>query len=135
MAIKEKKEDKSRLLDILKKDYKWEGYVFFFIALLVLLLGVLILTGALTISSDAWLIGGFPTAFAWVLVVLGALTLIYAVYPFFKPAFPELKKISWLKGRKYFANVIRVFFFIIVFASLFFLYDAFIGEILGRILG
>lgn len=136
MAIKQKTEQKqSKLMEILSKDYRWESYLFFAISLLVLLLGVLILTGALTINSDAWLVGSFPTTFAWILVVIGALTLIYAVYPFFKPAFPEIKKISWLKGRKYFGNVVRVFAFIIVFALLFLLYDMFITEILAKIMG
>ena len=136
MAIKQKQEEKqSKLWEILKKDYKWESYVFFAISLLVLLLGVLILTGTLTISPSAPLIGGFPTVFAWILVVFGGLTLLYAVYPFFKPAFPELKKITWLKGKKYFGDVIRVFSFIIVFALLFLLYDMFITEILAKIMG
>lgn len=136
MAVKEKKvEKKSKLMEILTKDYPWENYVFFTISLLVLILGLLILTGALTISSDAWLIGGFPKVFAWILVVVGALTIIYAVYPFFKPAFPEIKKVSWLKGRKYFGNVVRVFMFIIVFALLFLLYDMFITRVLAEIMG
>ncbi len=136
MAIKQKKEEKqSKLMEILSKDYRWENYVFFVVSLLVLLLGILILTGTLTINSDAIIIGSFPTTFAWILVVVGSLTLIYAVYPFFKPALPEIKKISWLKGKKYFGNVLRVFTFIIIFALLFLLYDMFITEILAKIMG
>lgn len=135
MAIKEKKETKSKLGEILSKDYKWESYVFFFLSLLVLILGVLILTDTITISSNAWLVGSFPTGFAIILVVIGSLTLLYSIYPFFKQALPEFKKISWLKGKKYWGNVVRVFLFLIVFTLLFLLYDSFITEILQRIMG
>ena len=136
MAIKQKQEEKtSKLWEILSKDYKWESYVFFFISLIVLLLGCLILTGTLTINANAPLIGSWPIGFAWILVVFGSFTLIYAVYPFFKPALPEIKKVQWLKGKKYFGNVIRVFSFIIIFALLFLLYDMFITEILAKIMG
>ncbi len=136
MAIKEKQvEKKSKLLEILGKDYKWESYVFFFISLVVLMLGVLILTNTITISEDAFLIGPISNIFAWIMVAFGALALIYAVYPFFKPAVPEIKKVTWLKGRKYFGNVVRVFIFIIVLALLFLLYDMFITEVLASIMG
>ncbi len=136
MAIKEKQvEKKSKLWEILSKDYRWESYVFFLISLVVLLLGVLILVGTISIAEDAFLIGPISNIFAWIMVVFGALALIYAVYPFFKPAFPEIKRISWLKGKKYFGNVVRVFIFIIVLALLFLLYDMFITEVLAKIMG
>ncbi len=136
MAIKEKKvEQKSKLMEILRKDYRWENYLFFTIALVVLLLGVLILNNTLVINEDAFLIGPIADIFAWLMVAFGGLALIYAVYPFFKPAFPEIKRITWLKGKKYFANVIRVFIFIIVLALLLLLFQAFITEILAIIWG
>ena len=106
MATKEKQvEKKSKLVEILSKDYRWENYVFFIISLLVLLLGVLILTDTITINPDAFLIGPIADIFAWIMVAFGGLALIYAVYPFFKPAFPEIKRVSWLKGKKYFARI------------------------------
>lgn len=136
MAIKEKKvEQKSKLMEILRKDYRWENYLFFTIALVVLLLGVLILNNTLIINEDAFLIGPIADIFAWLMVAFGGLALIYAVYPFFKPAFPEIKRITWLKGKKYFANVMRVFIFIIVLALLLLLFQAFITEILAIIWG
>ena len=136
MAIKEKKvEQKSKLMEILRKDYRWENYLFFTIALVVLLLGVLILNNTLVINEDDFLIGPIADIFAWLMVAFGGLALIYAVYPFFKPAFPEIKRITWLKGKKYFANVIRVFIFIIVLALLLLLFQAFITEILAIIWG
>ncbi len=136
MATKEKQvEKKSKLVEILSKDYRWENYVFFIISLLVLLLGVLILTDTITINPDAFLIGPIADIFAWIMVAFGGLALIYAVYPFFKPAFPEIKRVSWLKGKKYFGNVIRVFIFIIILALLFLLFDMFITAVLAKIMG
>lgn len=135
MAIKEKKEQKSKLVEILTKEYRWENYLFGAISILVLALGLLIVTGALTINANAWLIGGFPIVFGWILITLGAVTVLYAIFPFFKSAFPELRKISWLKGRKYLGNTIRVFTFLIIFALLFLLYDMFITEVLAAIMG
>ena len=136
MATKEKQvEKKSKLVEILSKDYRWENYVFFIISLLVLLLGVLILTDTITINPDAFLIGPIADIFAWIMVAFGGLALIYAVYPFFKPAFPEIKRVSWLKGKKYFGNVLRVFIFIIILALLFLLFDMFITAVLAKIMG
>ena len=134
--LKNQKPQKSQLMTVIK------GYmpsvlnwVFFFAAVIVLALGALILTGALQIKSTAPIIGSIPKVFAWILVVIGSLTVIYAIYPIFLPAIPEIRKIKWLKGKKYLGNIVRVFTSLILFASLFLLYDTFITEILQRLLG
>lgn len=135
MAIKEKIGDKvSRITQYLKDFHKWENYVFLFLSLFVLILGCLFLTGTLTIRDDFWLFGGHQTAFGITLTVIGALFTVYGLYPFFKPAFPEFKKISWLPFKKFVGNSIRVLMFIVIFSLLFLLYDAFITQILARIL-
>ena len=97
------------------------------------MLGVLILSDVLVVKEDFPLIGKYPDVFAWVLVVIAGLGVVYALYPFFKPALPEFKKISWLKWPKFLGNVIRVFLFLIIFTLLFLLYDSFIQQILARI--
>ena len=136
MAVKEKTQDRpSRIWQYLKETHKWENYVFLFFSVVVLALGLLILTGALTIKDDAWLIGDYPTTFAWILVGISGLFTIYGLYPFFKPAIPELKRVSWLSFGKFAANAIRVLLFLVIFALLFLLYDAFISLLLARILG
>ncbi len=130
MAVKEKnKEQKSRIWEILSKDYKWESYVFLLISLVVLILGTLILTGTLSVKENMPVIGSHPKPFAWVLVVASGFGVLYAVYPFFKPAFPELKRVKWLSKREFLADSIRVFMFLIIFALLFVLYDFFLMEI------
>ena len=135
MAVKEKAQDKpSRIWQYLKETHKWENYVFLILSVLVLVLGCLILTKTLTVRQDFWLIGQHPTAFGWVLVSLAGVFTVYALFPFFKPAIPEFKKVTWLSFGKFVGNSIRVLLFITIFALLFLLYDAFITEILGRII-
>lgn len=136
----EKKNEKNERLGIyrvweyIKEEHKWESYVSLFFSLVVLILGCLMLSGTLVVKENIPVIGSIPTLFAWILVVLGAGGLLYSVYPFFKPAFPEFRKISWLTGYKFLGNTVRVFLFLIIFTLLFLLYDSFITEILALIL-
>lgn len=135
----EKKQEKEaslgvyRIGEYLKEEHQWENWLFLAISVITLVLGCLILNGSLDVRSDFPLIGEYPTVFAWVLVVLASLGLLYALYPFLKPAFPELKKISWLTLPKFAGNAIRTFAFIIIFTLLFFLYDLFFDELYSLI--
>ncbi|MGM9969012.1 MAG: preprotein translocase subunit SecE [Anaeroplasma sp.] len=135
----EKKQQKNeamgiyRIWEYLKTEHKWENYFFVVISLITLILGCLILTGSLVVKDNFPVIGDHPTAFAIILVVAAGLGLIYALYPFYKPAIPEFKKITWLTLPKFLGNTIRVFLFLIIFTLLFLLYDAFITEILRLI--
>lgn len=131
---REKAEGKSRIMEYLKTEHKWENYLFLFVSVVTLLLGVLMLTGALVVKEDFPLIGKYPSVFAWILVVVAGIGVVYALYPFFKPAFPEFKKITWLSWIKFLGNAIRVFLFLIIFTLLFLLYDSFITQILSRII-
>lgn len=131
----EKKQEKeahggiSRIGEYLKEEHKWESYLFIVIALITLLLGCLILNGSLEVKNSFPLIGDHPTLFAWILVGLSSLGLLYAVWPFFKPAFPEFKKITWLTWPKFLGNLARTFIFMFIFVGLLYLYDAFMSEI------
>ena len=129
-----KMEGNSRILNYLKEEHKWENYVFLVVALITVLLGALILAGTLTVKQNIPLIGDYPKVFAWVLVGIAGLGVLYALYPFFKPSFPEFKKVTWIKGWKFVGNIIRTFLFIIIFALLFLLYDAFIQQLLEKII-
>ncbi len=132
---KRDKEDNkpSRILEYMKTEHKWENYVFVFISVLVLMLGILILTGVLVVREDFPVIGQNAKVYGWVLVVVASLGTLYALFPFYKPCFPEFKKITWLKGVKLLGDIVRVFLFIIIFTLLFLLYDSFISQILGYI--
>ncbi len=129
-----KMEGKSRIAEYLKEEHKWENWLFLVVSTITLLLGVLILTDVLVVKDTIPVIGDYPTVFAWVLVVLSGVGLLYALWPFFKPAFPEFKKVTWTKGLKFVGNIVRVFLYILIFAGLFLLYDAFIQEIFERIM-
>ena len=131
----EKKQEKKermgiyRIGEYLKEEHKWENWVFLVVSIIVLLLGLLILNGSLVVREDFPLIGANPTLFAGILVGIAGLGILYALYPFFKPAFPEFKKITWLTLPKFAANAIRVFLFLIIFTGLFILYDTLMAEL------
>ena len=131
----EKKQEKKekmgifRIGEYLKEEHQWENWLFLFVSIVVLALGLLILNGSLVVKEDFPLIGSFPTAFAWILVGLSSVGILYALYPFFKPAFPEFKKITWLTFPKFMGNTVRVFLFLIIFTGLFILYDTFIASL------
>ena len=135
----EKKQEKKermgiyRIGEYLKEEHKWENWVFLVVSIIVLLLGLLILNGSLIVRDNFPLIGANPTLFAWILVGVASLGIIYALYPFFKPAFPEFKKITWPTLGKFIGDSIRVFLFIGIFVLLFILYDSLITGVLRLI--
>ena len=123
-----------RITEYLKEEHQWENWLFLGVSIITLLLGCLMLNGALQVRKDFPVIGEYPQVFAWILIVLASLGLLYALYPFLKPAFPELKKTTWLAWPKFLGNAIRTFVFIIILTLLFMLYDVFIAELLGLII-
>lgn len=128
---RERSEGKSRIMEYLRTEHQWENYLFLIVSVVTLVLGFLIVDGTLVIKESFPLIGKHPKIFSWSLVIISFFGLIYALYPFFKPAFPEFKKINWLPWKKFLGNTIRVFLFLIIFTLLFLLYNKFIYEILA----
>lgn len=128
------KEDHSRILEYLASEHKWENYLLLFLSLFALVLGCLIVNDTLTVNEDFPLIGNFPNVFAWILIGLASVALLLSLYPFFKPAFPEFKKITWMRPRAFFADTARVFIFLIILVALFLLYDAFVSKLIGLII-
>ena len=135
----EKKEEKIaklgfyRIGEYLKEEHKWENYVFLLLSIIVMVIGGMIIVGSLEVKEDFPIIGSHSTVFAWILVGIGFLTLLYALYPFVKPTFPEFKNITWLTGKKYWGDVVRVFVFLGILVALFLLYDSFITGVLSYI--
>ena len=95
-----------RIGEYLKTEHKWENYLFVFVSVVTLVLGCLILNGALIVKDDFPLIGEHPKVFAWIL---------------------------WLKGKDFLRNIIRTFVFILVLTALFILYDNFLVGLLKLI--
>jgi len=135
MAIKEKNNEvqNSKIVEILTTEYKWETYLLGFLSLVAIALGLLIFEGVLTVSEETPLIGNYPKLFAWIITIVGAIGLVLFAIPLFKPAYPELKKLSFPTIRVFVANATRVFIFIIVIALVFMLYEAFISAFLAFI--
>ena len=129
MAEKVEKKKENRILSIFTKEYKYEGLILLFLAIISIVLGVLVLQGitsegseGLVINENVFLIGDYPQAFAWVLIVLGAVSFILAVWPFYKPSISEAKRITWPTRGDLLKNTAIVFAFILIM-SLFFIFS------------
>lgn len=136
MAIKKKQDvldRKSRILEVLSKDYKWETYLYIFISLFLIEIGALILNSVIQFKDTVPLLGTYPTAFAIIIVVIGVLSLIYALYPFIRQAYPEIKKVTWPKWSLFLGNAAKTFLFLIVLTLIYFVFDIIIGESLSRL--
>lgn len=125
------------ILAIFTKEYKYEGLVLLFLSLIAIILGSMVLIGetsggssGLTINENVFLIGDYPKAFAWILIILGAMSLILAVWPFFKPSIAEVKRVTWPTKGTLFQNTAIVFAFIVIMSLLFLLYDFALGYLL-----
>ncbi len=128
---KEQKKD-TGILAIFTKEYKYEGLLLLFLSLVAILLGTMVLIGEnsstglpITINKDVFLIGDYPKVFAWILIILGGMSLILAVWPFLRPSVGELKRVSWAKRGDLIRDTATVFAFIVVLA-LFFLFSDFV---------
>ena len=129
MAEKENK--KNRVMDVLFTEHKWENLILAILAVFAIELGVLLLTkNYLTIPADAFLIGKYWKVFSWILIVLGAVSLILSVSSFYIPSFAEIKNITGPKKKEFFANVLQVFVFSVVLALFFLLCDLVIESIM-----
>ena len=136
MAIKVKKTDEvkpSKIKEILTTEYKWETYLLGALSIIAIALGLLIFTDVLTVNEDTPVIGGYSDLFAWIITIVGGIGFILFAIPLFRPAFPELKKLTFPTFRTFIANATRVFIFVIVIALVFLLYESFIGALLGFI--
>jgi preprotein translocase subunit SecE len=136
MAVKEKTDmtKGGKLREILSTEYKWETYLIGILSFVAIALALLMLTDVLTVKSDTPIIGSNPRLFEWLILGLGVIGLILFAIPFFRPAVPEIKKLSFPTWRVFLANTVRVFIFLLVVILLFLLYEAFISAFLGKIL-
>ncbi len=133
-----KREDRpvkpNRLVEAFMKDYKYEGLILLILALIALILGILIYKGetsdgasGLVVNSGVFLIGDYPLVFAWILIILGAFSLILSIWPYYKPSVYEVKRVSWPNKKTMLENCITTFIFVVVFTLFFTLVDAGLG--------
>ena len=123
MSEQKKAKTNKGAMSFLSKEYKYENLIIAFFALFAIVMGALIITGALVVDSNFFLIGSYPMVAAWVLVGLGVISLLFILWPFYKPSFDETKHIKGLKRSEFLINIVRVLGFIIILALIFFLYD------------
>ena len=82
-------EKKSRVWDILQKDYKYESLFLVLISIVIMVVSAFLMNGTLTIRAEFPLLGNFPTVSAIVFFVAGFIGLVVGSWPIFKPSFKE----------------------------------------------
>ncbi len=122
MAKKVDEKQKSKVLEVLTKEYPTEQILLAILAIMVIVLGVYILdTDDIVNFNGLWFIDTATEIkwFAWIVIILGAAAFVVAIWAYFVPSFGEMKKVSWPTKEVIVNNTVRVFGFIL-FIALFF---------------
>ncbi|MCR3905996.1 MAG: preprotein translocase subunit SecE [Tenericutes bacterium] len=135
MAIKQKStEQKSKLIEVLTTEYKWENLLLGILATLSGALALMIISGnsLLQINADFPILGQGNNGliFAWVLFAISLFGLILVIYPFFLPALPELKKITWPTLPKFIDHGVRVVIFLFILTGIILIFNILIARLL-----
>ena len=124
-------EKPNRIAQFLNTEYKWENFLLVGLSLFAIVFGVLILQDTFSIPENAFLVGDYADLFAWVLIVLGVISLLLWAVPFFRPSISEIKHIKGLKRKEFLGNIVKVIAFTIALALIFFLFDLVIELIIS----
>jgi len=117
----------SRVMEILRTEYPFERILLGVLGALVIILGVYLIQGdLLQIRLTSWFI--FSTAtrrliFSILVIIVGAVSFLMAIWAFFVPSFAEMKKVTWPNRSMILNHSARVFGFIIVVSLFFVLID------------
>lgn len=130
-------EEKNKgVMSLLAKEYKYEGLILLVLSIIVMVLGSLILVGistdgsqGLVVNENFFFIGEYPTAFAWILIVAGAIGFLLSVGPYYKPSIKEVKKVTWPTKKEMLSNVGVTLLFIVIVSLLFVGYDAILTQV------
>ncbi|MDA3931819.1 MAG: preprotein translocase subunit SecE [Tenericutes bacterium] len=144
-----KNNDESRVMSILKTEYKFENWLLAILAPVLILYGVYIMTGQFgNVDLEAilgrsgigvidfffnttlkrMLTGGF-------LILVGTLVIVYLAIPFVKPSLIEMKKVNWPSGKKLAESSGRVFTFLLFLMLVFVVYDLVLNPLFTLIYG
>lgn len=117
----------NKILEILRKEYPFERILLGVLGVFVLVLGVYLIEGnVLEIRLTDWWIfdsAGKRLAFAIIVTVIGSVSFIMSVWPFFVPSIAEMRKVTWPNRSTILNHSARVFGFIIILALFFVLAD------------
>lgn len=129
-STKKKKEEKSRILEVLTKEYKYENLVLGALALIVALIACYLITGDLVFNSGWNFIQGREKAIGWGLVLFAGGIIVALLVPFFKPSMEEVDKVTFPDGKEMRIQSTRVFAFMIFFAVIFLILGVFFKYLL-----
>ena len=138
MADNNKEIKPNKVIEILRTEYPIEKVLLGILGLLVLVLGVyLIEDDLLQIRYTEWWIFDSTlkiTVFSIFVILIGAVSFLMAVWPFFVPSFSEMKKVSWPNKKTIANHSARVFGFIIFLSIMFLAYDALFAPLFDYLL-
>lgn len=77
---------KSKIKEILTKEYEWEHYLLAVLGLVAIVLGILIFTDVLAVSDRISLFSNNPMLLPWTLVIVGIVGFILSIVKIFKKA-------------------------------------------------
>lgn len=138
MAIKERdKQEKSKLMEVLTTEYKWENLLLGFLAIASSALAAMIINKTLTIDASFPILGSGNNGiiFAWFLLAISLIGLLLVILPFLQAAFPELKKISWPSKKKYLENTAKTLVYVAVLTLTLVLFDYLIIRTIAPLIG
>lgn len=138
MAVKKRDtEEKSKLMEVLTTEYKWENLLLGFLAIASAALAAMIINQTLKIDASFPILGtgNNGVIFAWFLLVISLIGLLLVLFPFLAAAYPELRKIAWPTKRKFIENSAKTLVYLVILTLILFLFDFLIVQTLGRILG
>ncbi len=138
MAIKKRDEQqKSKLMEVLTTEYKWENLLLGFLAVASASLAMMIINKTLKIDASFPILGtgNNGVIFAWFLLAISVIGLLLVLFPFFQAAFPEVRKIAWPSKKKFVENSAKTLIYTVVLTLILFLFDFLIIQTLGRIIG
>ena len=117
----------SKVLEILRKEYPFERILLGILGAFVVILGVYLIEGSvLEIRLTNWWIfntAGKILAFSIFVILVGAVSLVMSLWPFFTPSFAEMKKVTWPNRTTILNHSARVFGFILFIAAFFIMSD------------
>lgn len=136
--VKEKKQTStSRVWKFVKEDHKFDNWLLFILSLFLLVISILILSGAVSetntfakeyfdISKSGWAVFDAKwkiIVITSVIIAVSAASIVYSLWPVFVPSFKELKFVTWTSKRDLFINSITVLVFIAFLTVLFYALD------------
>jgi preprotein translocase subunit SecE len=128
---------KSKLVEILTTEYKWENYALGIFSLVATGLSLLLITKTLNIDPNFPVLGEpvYGAIFSWTLLVLSLIGITILIFPFVKNSLIEVKKISWPSGIEFLVNLARVVIFTVLITLFLFLFDTLLTAIFQIIQG